>query len=76
MSPATAGRMLKPDGSVGILKINSLPFAQIAQLVEHPLGKGKVKDSSSFLGSKKSPEGLPSEALAKEGWPSGSWRPP
>lgn len=27
-------------------------YAQIAQLVEHPLGKGKVKDSSSFLGSK------------------------
>ncbi len=27
-------------------------YAQIAQLVEHPLGKGKVLDSSSNLGSK------------------------
>ena len=26
-------------------------FAWIAQLVEHPLGKGKVKDSNSFPGS-------------------------
>ena len=33
------------------VRIYHFGSARIAQLVEHPLGKGKVKDSSSFPGS-------------------------